>query len=145
MKKLYLALFLSIVSMSVTAKAEEQTTEFKIYAKQEEGNMAEYVKSANEACGSNINFSFDWNSFSKMDKDAFSPSGYCTHVSSSIISLCSSNDAYKASVAKNIKEIHCSLGTARAIELSNGTVNFTIDPKASNDEEAITKVLNSKL
>ena len=84
-------------------------------------------------------------SFQKSEYSKFDIVDYCNIPIVAVVSICRSNDAYKESVASKIKEIKCSYGSNRAIELKDGVINYTVDFKSTNDFDFARDYLNPKL
>lgn len=131
------------------ALASAQSLEEKKYRKEQEAYLkSESTDSMNEKCGTKIEVTIDWSKF-KLDEiksKNVSTYGYCQPSVNTVRSLCDDADA-KPEVVKKVKKIVCKYGGPgkRALTLKGGTLEWTIDWDAANNDDYVKEFLMKNL
>lgn len=108
--------------------------------------LDEEVASANEACGTKLTATLKWETFKMADSDTYSFDGYCAAPVGAMRRLCD-NDTGKEAVQKGVKKVVCQYGGKgkRAYTLKDGTLTYTIDFDAPNNDDAARDFLENNL
>jgi hypothetical protein len=111
---------------------------------QSEKALAEPVKSMNEACGTSVAVTVDWNSIPDELLKTYSISSYCESPLEALRKLCESAEAKRA-IQAQVKEVSCRFGDALKLEVQAGRVTWTTARDAANQEEFATKSFTEDL
>ncbi|MTC60917.1 hypothetical protein GKR50_12955 [Providencia rustigianii] len=141
LKKIVLATSLFFITTSTFAfSLAEKEKHQKI-----ETEVASQVEFVNKICGSKIQASFDWATFSKEQLETIGIDGYSNEMLKGITKVCERSELAKQSVSEKIKNITYSYAQPRAIELKEGTLYLGIDFDAANDTKAVEEYLLNNL
>lgn len=127
--------------------ASAQSLEEKKYRREQQDYLKkENIDPMNEKCGTTIEVSIDWAKFNKKEQEDgnFSTYGYCGSAPNQVYYLCEDADG-KPEVQKKIKKIVCTFGAKRAIALKGGTLTYTIEWAASNNDDFVKAFLMKNL
>ena len=109
-----------------------------------EQELAESVKSLNEACGTSLTATIDWSTIPDEVLKKYSISGYCEPPLGELRVLCTSAEGKKA-VQVQVKEFTCRFGDALKLETQAGKVTWTTAKDESNQAEFVKKTLLDNL
>ncbi len=119
----------------------------RIKARQEE-SVSKYVTEVNRYCESSMAVKFDWSGVPaelSPDDFAYKPESHCSRVLSAIRSVCNNSEAGRNAVRKQITSVTCGFGAKRSIALKDGTLNFRINFKSTDDGQFVSDYLQSNL
>jgi hypothetical protein len=133
---------LCLITAVLPLIASAQSLGFKQKMADQDTQLAEELKTINDACGTTVTAAFDWPTFANNEADlqTYSASGYCGDAFDAAASLCA--DALgKEAVTKGIKSVSCKLGKERAVELKDGVLTYTLQWDAANNADYIKEYL----
>jgi hypothetical protein len=110
---------------------------------QQEG-FTEAVNAMNAACGTKVTATIDWKSVTDDIIKKYSVSSYCGGPLEALKSLCASPVGKKA-VSANVKSFTCQFGPELKLEVNAGTVRFTTQQDAANQEEYAAQFFEKNL
>lgn len=130
-------LALTAVALAAAAlPADAQSLRVKRAQSEAETAYAETLSSTNEACGTEITASFDWDTFPADDftRNVSIP-GYCEHPLTVMRAFCTADDGGlgKEAVSSQIASVTCARGEERMIEMTEGAIRYTVNFDSSND------------
>jgi len=120
------------IALSTTAGA--QSLKARQFQAQQEEYLARSVADAGKRCDAQIAAKIDWSTITQDEPGSNSPSGFCGEALDAIGSLCGQTLA-KEAVQKGVKTLVCTMGGARAITLKDGTLTYTMNYDAANNED----------
>lgn len=131
--------------VAITAASAQTLGQKKIQKDQEERIVTE-VETTNAACGSSVEFSFDWDTFRDEDYTSnYSLHGYCSPPFNAMRMICS-DDLGKDAVQSKIKKVVCRRGDERTVQLGeDGTLIYTVSFNSSNDDYHVRDYLLDNL
>lgn len=109
-----------------------------------EQGLAEGVKSLNEACGTAVVATVDWDSIPDAVLKQYSISSYCGAPLDALGRLCASAEAKKA-IQAQVKAFSCRFGEALKLEVQAGRVTWTTAKDEANQEDFATKYFEANL
>jgi hypothetical protein len=101
---------------------------------QDKVQLAQYAKRVNQACGTQIRFSINYQSYAgKSDPSVRmqSPTEYLMNAGDAIINICVT-PAGKAAVAQKIHEVHGALGAGEEYTLAGGVFTYKTSYKGGS-------------
>lgn len=134
----------AIAAMGVAAGAAAQSLKARQFQAKEDEYLARSVADASKRCEAKIAAKIDWTAIAQDEPGSSSPSGYCGEVLNAIGSLCGQAMA-KEAVQKGVKTLICTMGGPRAISLKEGTLTYTMEYDAANNEDYIKDFLKEHL
>jgi len=98
--------------------------------------LTKKITKLNTNCHSQITFTLDWESFSKVDWQGYSLQSFCGTPIVGLGKLCIGKQT-QTYVQKNIKSITCRFGGEgnRALKIENGVMMYSVDFKAPNSNQ----------
>ncbi len=102
------------------------------------------LESMNKACGTRVTGSIGWKSISDELMKHFSISSYCANPVSALERLCGSGEA-KRVIRQKVKQVSCRFGPTLELEVKDGTVRWTTEQDAPNQEEFAAKHFEKNL
>ena len=107
------------------------------------------LKAANAACGVTFTVKTNFEAYKEADWSGNSVSSRCQAVIESVTALCE-RKAYKAAVAKKIKEIHCMFGgkdgeTPQNMSVTGSAMVYKMHPNNSNLSDHAKKTLEDAI
>jgi hypothetical protein len=89
---------------------------------------------------------FDWAGSKMEDLATYSPSGYCESAYTAPVQVCGDKDG-KEAVQQKVKKVLCKFGGKgkRVLKLNGGTLEFTIDWDAANNDDYVKAFLMKNL
>ena len=87
---------------------------------------------------------FDWTGIQEADLTTYSASGWCDAALEGIRRVCSDAPG-KDAVKEQIKSVTCGFGPDRAISLKDGTVDYKISFRSTNDADFVFESLENAL
>lgn len=106
--------------------------------KSTEEQFLKEIEWTDKKCGTKLEGAIDWKSFqkAKFRETNYSVSGYCDSALGGLESVCSDEDG-KQAVQEGVKKVVCSFGGKgkRALKLEKGTLTWTLDWEASNNDD----------
>jgi hypothetical protein len=129
-------------------RAYGQSLAEKKYRKDQEAHFQEEnIKPMQDQCG-RIEVSIDWSKFKleEIEAKGVSTYCYCSSAPDELRRLCADADS-KAEVVKKVKKVVCKYGGPgkRSISLKKGTLEWTIDWDAANNDDYIHQYLMKNL
>ena len=144
MKSLGYFVLAAAVAAAVTTGAGAQSLKARQFQAQQDDYLARSVADVAKRCNAPIAAKIDWSTISQDEPGSHSPSGFCGSALDSIGSLCGENLA-KEAVQKSVKTVICKMGGPRALTLQDGTLTYTIDYDAANNDDYIKDFLKGHL
>lgn len=146
LKKALSAVALIVVAAVPAHQPQAQSLKDKLAQQEAEKRLnTDHVASTNSVCGTGITARFDWPSFNMKEAEKFSIPGYCGASLDAIRDICGT-DLGKQAVAGKIKTYVCRQGDDRKLELKpDGTLEYSINFKSSNDYYYATDWLKDNL
>ena len=111
---------------------------------QQEAALAKDVERTNKQCGSGFTVKFDWTGIPPGALNEFSAAGYCDAALEGIRRICEESLG-KDAVKQKIKSMTCGFGGERAISLTNGSLEYTINFNSTNDADFVYAYLQNSL
>jgi hypothetical protein len=129
----------------IAAAAQAQSTKTPEQRRAHEAaRLSEHVIPTNRECGTSMTAAFDWTGVNEEELLTQSANGWCESALEGIRRVCG-DDAGKDAVKEQIKSLTCGFGPERRISLKDGTVNFTISFKSTNDTDFVFESLENAL
>jgi hypothetical protein len=142
-----LALFMSLALTAAASStpALAQSLKLKEVFADDRPRVAELASQANAACGSNIQFSVDYDSYSQLlaDDNNQKPWAYLANATDALKRVCQSPEGKQAVQAK-IKSVVVSNGANESESLTNGVFHYTV-PYAGHSPATVVQWLQSNL
>jgi hypothetical protein len=111
----------------------------------EAASLTGYVNSLNRECGTSITAAFDWTGLKEEDLATYSPSGWCRAALDGIERVCGDAPG-KQAVQQKIKRVTCGFAAERSLSLKeDGTVDYKITNKSTNDADFAFETLENAL
>jgi hypothetical protein len=125
--------FVIVMGCSVMPGLAQESLGEKQKWREQEALLAKESEQAKSACGKEIPGSFDKPSFKDQLETNNSLYGFCAEAYSGLRNICADPDG-KAAVTAKISKLECTFGGKgkRALSLSNGTLQMSIDWDAPN-------------
>ncbi len=148
MRKSFVAvasLALTTAAAVVASPASAQSIKFKDMVAGDKEKVASLAKEANQACGTQIAFSVDYPSYSKIfdDDNNQRPWAYLANVTDAFKSVCRT-DAGKEAIRGKIKSVSVANASEETETLTNGTLRYTV-PYSGHAPATVVKWLQSNL
>jgi hypothetical protein len=133
-----------LIGIGATNVQAQSLKDKEYFAKQEE-SLAKEVASTNKKCGSSVTAKFDWSTPpAAEDRGKYSAYSYCGAALEGMRKVCDSG-AGKEAVKEKIKSLTCGFGQKREVALKDGTVDYKIEFKSSNDADYVSEYLKNNL
>ncbi len=115
---------------------------------QDKTEVASHAKEANDACGTHINFSVDYSTFSDVktapeNANQQSPYSFFANVTDALGMICSTPDG-KAAVQAKLKTVVVTHAKTESETFSNGTFHYAV-PYTGATVQTVADFLKSKL
>lgn len=105
--------------------------------------LKDKVDQTNRTCGTEITGKLDWSKIKEKDLESNAPAEYCDGALGAIRAMC--GDAAMRERLKAVKTVSCLVGEKRAAALDNGTLTFTMEWNASNNDDFVKTYLGGAL
>ena len=132
----------------IAAAAQAEETPSKKKAEQrmasEAAQLAAHTKNTNKECGASMTVKFDWAGVQDKDLTTYSASGWCGALLEGIRRVCS-DTLGKDAVKEKIKSVTCGFGPDRKLSLKDGTLQYKISFKSTNDADFAYEALENAL
>lgn len=117
--------------------------DFEVTKAKTEAALVETAVDLKEACGTDVDVSVDWRSFSPKKIGNHSVSSYCGAPLEALTSLCKGGEAAQKYIRSHVKKYTCSYGGEgkRALKTKRGQVYYSVDFEAGNDDAFVRKQL----
>jgi hypothetical protein len=141
---------LLILILTLTAALSAQSLEEREAWASQEGYMKEALADVKTHCGTDLQFTFDKPSWSKIRKEwqDGSPFGSCSEVTRVLVNLCRSSDVAKESVQKGLKSFNCSYAGKKSgfnFNLSGMALVYAVETERPNIADEILSLLKKSL
>lgn len=144
MKSLGFFALAAIAAIAAAASAGAQSLKARQFQASQDEYLTRSVADVSKRCEAQIGAKIDWTAITQDEPGSHSPSGFCGSALDAIGSLCGEAMA-KAAVQKGVKILVCTMGGPRAISLKDGTLTYTMDYDAANNEDFIKDFLKEHL
>ena len=133
------------VQMLLASGAAAQSIKQKDMIAHDKEKAASLAKEANDACGTQVKFSIDYASYSKVldDDNNQSPWAYLANVTDAFKTVCRT-DAGKQGIQQKIKSVSVANGETEIESLSNGAFRYQV-PYRGHSPATVVKWLQSNL
>jgi len=140
-----LKITLAALAMAGALPAAAQSLKLKEVFNNDRTKVAELAAQTNAVCGTSINFSVDYPSYSQLlaDDNNQNPWAYMANATDALKRVCQSSDGKQAVQAK-IKNVVVSNGASESETLSNGTFHYTV-PYAGHSPKTVIDWLQANL
>ena len=129
----------------IAAAAQAQSTKTPEQRKASETAMLTgLANQTNRECGTSITVTFDWTGIQEADLSTYSANGWCDAALEGIRRVCGDVPG-KDAVKEQIKSVTCGFGPDRAISLKDGTVDYKISFRSTNDADFVFESLQNAL
>ena len=135
---------LGLLTLLATGAAAQSIKQKDMIAHDRE-KVASLAQEANQACGTQVKFSVDYASYSKVldDENNQSPWAYLANVTDAFKQVCRT-DAGKQGIQQKIKSVTVSNGETESESLSGGTFKYQV-PYRGHSPATVVKWLQSNL
>jgi len=135
---------LAVVLLAAASSAGAQSLKARQFQAKEDDHLARSVADVTTRCDAPISAKIDWSTTQQDEPGTHSPSGLCGGALDAIGSLCGEPLA-KEAIQKGVKALICKMGGPRALTLQDGTLTYTIDYDAANNDDFIKDYLKGHL
>jgi len=133
-----------LAAATLTTSAGAQSLKARQFQASQDEYLAHSVEDMTKRCEAPITAKIDWSTIAQDELGDHSPSGFCGSALDSIGSLCGDKLA-KEAIQKGVKTVICKMGGPRAMTLQAGTLTYTINYDAANNDDFITAFLKEHL
>ena len=144
MKSLGYFAIAALAAAALSAGAQAQSLKARQFQAEQDEYLARSITDVAKRCDAPITAKIDWSTITQDDPGSHSPSGFCGSALDSIGSLCGDKLA-KEAIQKGVKTVICKMGGPRAMTLQDGTLTYTINYDAANNDDFITAFLKEHL
>ena len=137
----------AVIAALIGLGASAQSLKVRQYAAEQDAALqVDELAPTNTACQSKITASIDWSKYSESAMGKYSASGYCATALSGIRQICDNKLGLEA-VQQKIQRLTCAFGPpgGRTVALKDGTLSFTVDWEAANNEDYVREYLLNAL
>jgi len=130
-------------ALAIAGTAAGQSLKARQFQSEQETHLAASLAVANQRCQARILATIDWTAFAQDEPGTATPSGYCEDALAALGSLCGDQLA-KEAIQQAVKSLMCTKGL-RNLTLKDGTLTYTIEYGATDNEDFVKEFLRNHL